>query len=176
MATISYDKKCNKNKDCKSNVCEMIYQNSKPVGRFCLENSNNKYTKKCVSSKDCMSGICKKIYDSNGHYLVKKCVKAPKVDNDSAFDSLFGKSSSDDYGLMNSNAIKLEIGQHGPISEIIIKVFSIIGDLFSIIVFNFGACDGSDVKQRKNVVRDHQRWIYMEIVQNVNPHVMLWKN
>ena len=32
MATISYDKKCNKNKDCKSNVCEMIYQNSKPVG------------------------------------------------------------------------------------------------------------------------------------------------
>ena len=149
MATISYDKKCNKNKDCKSNVCEMIYQNSKPMGRFCLTNSNDKYTKKCISSKDCMSGICKKIYDSNGHFVVKKCVKAPKVDTDSSFDSLFGKSRSDEYGVMNSSAIKLSIGEHGPITEIIIKVFSIIGDLFSIIVFNFDACGNSRRKSEK---------------------------
>ena len=30
----------NKNKDCSSNVCEMIYDNGRPKGRFCLENTS----------------------------------------------------------------------------------------------------------------------------------------
>ena len=45
MATRSYDKECKKNSDCKSNVCEMIYENGEPKGRYCLENTEEKYTK-----------------------------------------------------------------------------------------------------------------------------------
>ena len=30
MESINYDKPCNKSSDCKSNVCELIYENGKP--------------------------------------------------------------------------------------------------------------------------------------------------
>ena len=80
----------------------MIYENEKPVGRYCLTNTDSKYTRKCVDSKDCLSGVCKKIYDKNGHFLVKKCVRAPKVDTDTAYNSLFGKERSNEYGLLNT--------------------------------------------------------------------------
>ena len=143
MTTIGYDTPCQKNKDCGSNVCEMIYENSKPKGRFCLSNTGSKYTKKCVNSKDCRSGICQKIFDKNGHFVTKKCIRAPKVDTDSAYNTLFGKERSNEYGVLNDNAIMLNIGERGPISEIIIKIFSIIADLFQIIVFNFDACNNA---------------------------------
>ena len=62
MTTISYNQKCNKNKDCASNVCEMLYDQGIPQGRYCLESSGIRYTKTCNFPKDCLSGICSKIY------------------------------------------------------------------------------------------------------------------
>ena len=130
---------CRKNKDCPSNVCEMIYENNKPKGRFCI-GSDNRYTIKCNVNKDCKSNICEKIYDEKGNFLVKKCVKAPKIDDDSAYNTLFGKERSNKYGNINGNALKLISDDGGPITEIIIKVIDLIFNIFNIIVFNFNAC------------------------------------
>ena len=88
MTTISYNQKCNKNKDCASNVCEMLYNQGVPQGRYCLESSGTRYTKSCNFPKDCLSGICSKIYDSNGHFVTKRCVRAPKRDLDTPFNNL----------------------------------------------------------------------------------------
>ena len=139
--SIAFDKKCNKNNDCKSNVCEMIYDNKKAVGRFCLEDDDS-YTKTCRFPKDCNSGICKKIVDHNGHFIGKKCVKAPKVDKDGSFNAIFGKSrSKNKFGVVSNEAIQnnviVGLGEEGPVSEVIIMVLNIIADLFSIIVYDF---------------------------------------
>ena len=69
METINYDKPCNKNRDCESNVCELIYENDKPKGRYCLTNTDNKYTIECENSKDCISGECAPIYDNDGNCI-----------------------------------------------------------------------------------------------------------
>lgn len=156
MTSIGYDQKCKKNKDCSSNVCEMIYENEKPVGRYCLTNTKSKYTRKCVDSKDCRSGVCKKIYDKNGHFLVKKCIRAPKVDTDTAYNTLFGKERSNEYGLLNNNAIMLNLGEKGPIAEVIIKVISIISNLFQILIFNFDACHDARRKAEENDCKSNQ--------------------
>jgi uncharacterized membrane protein YqaE (UPF0057 family) len=140
MESISYDQKCNSNKDCESNVCELVYENGKPKGRYCLINTGNKYTKKCSSNKDCMSGECKTIYDQNNEFLTRKCVKAPKIDTDTSFNTLFGKDRSNEYGLLNSDTIAIQAGERGPITEIMIKIFSIIGNMFNIIIFNTDVC------------------------------------
>ena len=140
MESISYDKSCNSNKDCDSNVCELIYENDKPKGRYCLMDTNNKFTKKCTTNKDCMSGECKPIYDHNNNFLTRKCVKAPKIDKDTAYNALFGSERSNEYGLLNSDTIAIHAGERGPITEIIIKIFSIVGNLFNIIVFNTDVC------------------------------------
>jgi len=140
MTSISYDQKCNKNKECASNVCEMIYNQGIPQGRFCLNNTLGRYTKTCNFPKDCLSGQCVKIYDNNGHFVTKRCVKAPKKDLDTPFNNLFGKERTNQYGILNDNATQIEFGERGPITEIIIKVISIIGDLFSIIVYDFKVC------------------------------------
>jgi uncharacterized membrane protein YqaE (UPF0057 family) len=141
MTSIGYNTPCQKNKDCKSNVCEMIYENNKPRGRYCLSDTGTKYTKNCSNSKDCRSGECQKIFDKNGHFLTRKCIRAPKIDTDSAYNTLFGKERGNKYGVLNSNAIQFSIGDRGPISEIIILIFSIVADLFQILVFNFDACN-----------------------------------
>jgi len=146
MENISYEHPCNSNKDCDSNVCELIYENDKPKGRYCLMNTNNKYTKSCKSNKDCNSGNCEKIYDNDGKYLTRKCVKAPKIDRDTSFNSLFGKERSNEYGLMNENTIALKIGDKGPITEIMFKIFSIVGNFFNIIFINLDVC--GDNKRR----------------------------
>ena len=147
MTTISYNQKCNKNKDCASNVCEMLYDQGIPQGRYCLESSGIRYTKTCNFPKDCLSGICSKIYDDNGRFITKKCVKAPKRDLDTPFNNLFGKERSNRYGVLNDNTTQLKFGQEGPISEIIMKVISVIGGLFNIIVYNFGECSHDLDKQ-----------------------------
>ena len=67
--------KCEKNKDCPSNVCQMIYRGQKPIGRRCLMGNGGLYTKDCRFPKDCQSGICEKIYDNTGKYVARKCVK-----------------------------------------------------------------------------------------------------
>ena len=140
MESISYDKSCNSNKDCDSNVCELIYENDKPKGRYCLMDTKNKFTKTCSTNKDCMSGECKPIYDLNDKFVTRKCVKAPKIDKDTAYNALFGSDRSNEYGLLNSDTIAIQAGEHGPITDIIIKIFSIVGNLFNIIVFNTDVC------------------------------------
>ena len=150
MDSISYDKKCNSNKDCDSNVCELIYENNKPKGRYCLVNTKNKFTKKCVTNKDCMSGQCKPIYDHNDKFITRKCVKAPKIDKDTVYNEIFGKNKSNDYGLINSDTIAIQAGERGPITEIMIKVFSILGNLINIIFFNMDVCgDNRRIAERK---------------------------
>ena len=141
MESISYDKSCNSNKDCDSKVCELIYENDKPKGRYCLMDTNKKYTKKCYTNKDCMSGQCKPIYDLNDNFVTRKCVKAPKIDRDTTYNAIFGKDrSNNEYGLLNSNTIAIQAGERGPITEIIITIFSILGNLFNILVFNTDVC------------------------------------
>jgi uncharacterized membrane protein YqaE (UPF0057 family) len=139
--SISFDKKCDKNKDCKSNVCEMIYNNKEPIGRFCLQDEDE-YTKKCKFPKDCNSGICKKILDHNGHFITKKCVKAPKIDKSGSYNALFGSSRTENrYGVLKNTAIQNMVQSNCtdgecPVSEVIIMVLSVIGDIFSILVYD----------------------------------------
>ena len=141
MESINYNKSCNSNKDCESNVCELVYENNKPKGRFCLTNTNNKYTKVCKTNKDCMSGKCTRIYDNDNNFLTRKCEKAPRINKDTPFNSIFGQAdNSKQYSLLNNDTIAIQAGERGPITEIIIKLFSIIGNLFNIVVFNTDAC------------------------------------
>tara|TARA_Y100000591_G_C21853470_1_gene713278 strand:- start:6094 stop:6984 length:891 start_codon:yes stop_codon:yes gene_type:complete len=141
MESINYDKPCNKNSDCRSNVCELIYENDKPKGRYCLTNTDKQYTISCRSNKDCISGECIDIYDDNNKYVNSKCLKAPKIDKDTAYNTLFGSDRDNQYGLVNGKTIQLKVGKRGPITEIIIKVFSIIGNLFNILIFNTDVCN-----------------------------------
>ena len=156
MESINYDKPCNKSSDCKSNVCELIYENGKPKGRYCLTNTDNKYTISCRSNKDCISGECTDIYDKNDKYVTSKCVKAPKIDKDTAYNSLFGADRDNEYGLVGGETIQLKVGKRGPITEIMIKVFSIIGNLFNIIVFNTDVC-GTNRRIAKKKCKDGNR-------------------
>ena len=153
MESINYDKPCNKSSDCKSNVCELIYENGKPKGRYCLTNTDNKYTISCRSNKDCISGECTDIYDKNDKYVTSKCVKAPKIDKDTAYNSLFGADRDNQYGLVNGEAIQVKVGKRGPITEILIKVFSIIGNLFNILIFNTDVC-GTNRRIAKKECKD----------------------
>ena len=156
MESINYDKPCDKNSDCKSNVCELIYENDKPKGRFCLTNTNNKYTISCRSNKDCVSGECIDIYDNNDKYVNSKCLKAPKIDKDSAYNTLFGSDRDNEYGLMGGKTIQLKVGKRGPITEIIIKIFSIIGNLFNILIFNTDVC-GTNRRIARKKCKDENR-------------------
>lgn len=136
----STGKDCNNNSDCPSNVCIMTYLNGEPAGRKCMTGASGRYTKNCQFPRDCNSGVCEKIYDSNGKYVAKRCVKAPNVDTDTAYNSLFGSERSNRYGVLNDNATQSDLslgGSEGPISEAIIKLISVIGDLFSVIIYNF---------------------------------------
>ena len=66
--------------------------------------------------------------------------KSTRRDLDTPFNNLFGKERSNKYGILNDNTSQLKLGEGGPISEIIVKVFSIIGGLFSIIIYDFSKC------------------------------------
>jgi len=133
--------KCNTNKDCSSNICRMIYRGGNPVGRRCLNGSGGRYTKSCSFPKDCQSGICEHVYDASGKSVVKQCVKAKPIDRDNPMDQLLGKTSSFEkggsYGVLNDHAIKVEMGEKGPITEVIVKVISIVFDIFTAFVYNF---------------------------------------
>lgn len=162
METIDYSQTCNSNKDCKSNVCELIYESGKAKGRYCLTNTDNKYTIECSSQKDCNSGECQEIYDNNGKYITSRCLKAPKIDRDSAFNNLFGSDRSNEYGALNSHAIALKVGDKGPITEVIIKVFSIIANLFNILVFNFNVCGDNKRQAQKKGCKKGEIWSYFK--------------
>ena len=136
---------CQRNKDCESNICKMLYKGGQPYGRRCLLGSGNKYTKDCRFPNDCLSGVCEPIYDNNGKFVARKCVKAPKLRRDNPVDQFLGKTSgyetSGKYGVLNNHAIKLRLeeqGKSGPVTELVMSIFSIIGNLFSLIVYNFG--------------------------------------
>ena len=162
MESIDYSKTCNSNKDCDSNVCELIYEGSKPKGRYCLTNTDNKYTIECSSQKDCNSGQCEKIYDNTGRYITSRCIKAPKIDKDTAFNSIFGSDRSNEYGAVNSHAIALKVGDRGPITEIIFKVFSIIANLFNILIINFNVCGDNNRQAKKNGCKDGESWNFIK--------------
>jgi len=161
MENISYDNPCNSNKDCDSNACELIYENNKPKGRYCLMDTNNVYTIKCRSNKDCKSGSCKPIYDNNDKFVTRKCVQAPKIDRDTAYNALFGSDRNNDYGLINSDTIAIQAGNRGPITEIIIKLFSIFGNLFNILIFNTDVCRTSTNPECNSIIeRRNQGLLY----------------
>ena len=135
---------CEKNSDCESNICKMIYRNGEPVGRKCLTGSGGRYTKSCRFPKDCQSGICEAIYDGAGRLVDKRCAKATKLNRDNPFDKLMNKNSGYEpdgkYGVMSNHAINSELqsmGKAGPITGIVVKVISIFFDLFSMIVYDF---------------------------------------
>ena len=133
--------KCSTNKDCSSNICKMIYRGGYAIGRRCLNGSGGRYTKSCTFPKDCQSGMCEHIYDAAGRSVVKRCVKAEPIDRDNAMDNLLGKTSKYEkggsYGVLNDHTIKLEMGNKGPITEVIVKVISVIFDIFTAFVYNF---------------------------------------
>lgn len=132
---------CQRNKDCESNICKMIYRNGEPIGRRCLNGVGDRYTKNCNFDRDCQSGICQPIKDGTGRIVAKRCVKAEKIDRDNPMDNILGKTSSyekgGEYGIINDHALKAEFGKKGPISEAIAKIISIVFDLFSLIFYNF---------------------------------------
>jgi uncharacterized membrane protein YqaE (UPF0057 family) len=133
--------KCNTNKDCSSNICKMIYRSGNGVGRRCLMGSGGRYTKNCRFPKDCQSGICEKIYDAGGKFVAKRCIKAKPIDRDNPMDKLLGKTSSYEkggsYGILNDHSIKVEMGEKGPVTEVIVKTISVVFDIFTAFVYNF---------------------------------------
>ena len=137
----SEGEKCEVNKDCPSNICKMIYRGGQPVGRRCLKGSGGLYTKDCRFPKDCLSGMCEKIYDNSGKFVARKCLKAPRIDRDNPMDKLMGKTSGyeekSSYGVVNDHTISMLAGEEGPVSKLIFKIISIVGDTFEIFVYKF---------------------------------------
>ncbi len=134
---------CEKNSDCPSNICKLIYRNGEPIGRKCLSGASGRYTKSCTFPKDCQSGICEPIYDS-GKLVAKRCAKAQKINRDNSYDKLLQKNSGYEkdgkYGVMSNHAIQSGLqqqGKAGPVTNAIVTVISLIFDLFSIIVYDF---------------------------------------
>lgn len=135
---------CQRNSDCDSNVCKMIYRNGEPIGRRCLMGSGGRYTKDCRFPKDCQSGVCEPIYDASGKMVAKKCAKAAKINRDNSFDKLLNKESGYEadgkYGVMSNHAIQSGLqsqGRAGPITNAIVKIISLVFDIFSMIVYDF---------------------------------------
>jgi uncharacterized membrane protein YqaE (UPF0057 family) len=134
---------CEKNSDCQSNICKMIYRNGSPLGRHCLlgSGSGTRYTKNCQFSKDCQSGICERIYDNAGRFVARKCVKAKKLNRDNGYDRILGKTSSYEkngkYGVLNDHNLEIIMGERGPVTKAIGKIISIVFDLFSMIIYDF---------------------------------------
>ena len=143
MTSLDFGKKCKKNSDCSSNVCSMKYDDGEPVGRFCLEGDGQRYTKLCEYPRDCLSNKCVKIYNDNNEFIGKRCLKGKRKVKDSALDNLFGKTPPSRYGVNNEeymNNKMAEFGHAGPVTEIIIIVFNILGDIFSALIYNFREC------------------------------------
>ncbi len=134
---------CEKNSDCQSNICKMIYRNGSPLGRRCLlgSGSGTRYTKNCRFSKECQSGICERIYDNAGRFVARKCVKAKKLNRDNGYDRILGKTSSYEkngkYGVLNDHDLEIIMGERGPVTKAIGKIISIVFDLFSMIIYDF---------------------------------------
>jgi uncharacterized membrane protein YqaE (UPF0057 family) len=143
MTSLEYGKKCKKNKDCASNICEMKYKDGEVLGRHCLEGSG-KYTKECDFPRDCLSNECVKIFNNKGQFITKKCLKSKRsAKKETALSNLFGKSPKSDFGVNNQEYLDRTVqymGHPGPVTEIIVLLFNIIGDLFSILVYNFRVC------------------------------------
>jgi uncharacterized membrane protein YqaE (UPF0057 family) len=143
MTTFNSGNKCKKNSDCSTNICEMKYENGEPQGRFCLEGAG-KYSKECDFPRDCKSNECVKIFNDKGHFITKRCLRAKRPPKrESALTNLFGESPPSKFGVNNEayldNKIQ-EMGHPGPVTEIIVLVLNIIGDFFSILIYNPRVC------------------------------------
>jgi uncharacterized membrane protein YqaE (UPF0057 family) len=143
MTSFETGKTCKKNSDCDTNMCQMTYKDGEPIGRFCLE-GEGKYTKECDFPRDCKSNECVKIFNDKNQFITKRCLRAKRAPKrDSALTKLFGESPPSKYGVNNEEFLNNKIhqmGHPGPVTEIIVLVFNLIGDLFSILVYNFRVC------------------------------------
>ena len=79
MTSLSFKEKCNKNKDCSSNICEMVYQDGKPKRKILMDGDGQKYTKECDFPRDCLSNQCVKIFNDKGQFITKKMFKGSKT-------------------------------------------------------------------------------------------------
>ena len=143
MTSLDFGKKCKKNKDCASNICQMKYQDGEPKGRYCLE-GQGKYTKECDFPRDCKSNECVKIFNNKGQFLTKKCLIAKRPPkSESALKNLFGEGPTPKYGVNNQEFLDNKVqamGHPGPVTEVLVLLFNILGDMFSIIIYNFRMC------------------------------------
>ena len=139
---------CERNSDCPSNICKMLYRNGQPYGRRCLngDGGGTRYTIDCRMPKDCLSGICRPIYDNSGRFVARKCIQAPRLNGNNPVDQFLNKNSGYEdkgrFGVLNNHAIKIRLqeqGKEGPVSQMILKIMSIVGGLFSILIYNFSA-------------------------------------
>ena len=76
--------------------------------------------------------------------VAKRCAKAKKLNRDNGLDKLLNKDSGYEkdgkYGVISNHATKSSLqqqGRSGPITEAIMKIISIVFDLFSLIVYDF---------------------------------------
>lgn len=99
----SYGKKCKYDNDCYSKICEMTYNNKKPITRRCVVKNNIevidetekkelKFGKECEQDSDCQSNICEIKYTKNKETGdIKKdsyCViQKPKFGKECSYDS-----------------------------------------------------------------------------------------
>ena len=135
---------CERNSDCPSNICKMIYRNGEPVGRKCLAGNGSRYTKNCRFPKDCQSGRCEPIYDATGKLVAKRCAKADKINRDNPLDKILNKTSGYEkdgkYGVLSNHAIQSGLqqqGKAGPVTNVIVTLISLIFDIFSMVVYDF---------------------------------------
>ena len=71
---VKYGESCADDSECKSNICEMTYDNiNNPKGRFCVIQSQ-KWGKECFLNSDCVSNRCELTRDKYGVPDKKRCV------------------------------------------------------------------------------------------------------
>ena len=143
MSSFETGAKCTKNSDCATNICQMTYKDGEPLGRFCLE-GKGKYSKSCDFPRDCRSNQCVKIFNEKNQFIGKRCLRAKRPPKrESSLTNLFGESPPSKYGVNNQEYLDNKIqqmGHPGPVTEIIVLIFNILGDMFSILVYNFRVC------------------------------------
>lgn len=71
---VKYGEPCQKDSDCKSNICEMTYDSiNNPIGRKCVKQSK-KWGNMCELNSDCVSNRCELTFTKDGVPDKKRCV------------------------------------------------------------------------------------------------------
>ena len=125
MGEVIYGDPCKRDSDCKTNVCETMYnQVGKPKGRFCV-GTKSEFGRVCNNNKDCESGECLPIYNSDSQMIGKRCKGSGEVKRDQSF---FFKDKQVKYGLINDAARDkmFDSMKAGPIAKFIAIVLEAI--------------------------------------------------